>query len=275
MSALRTATPARARFGAAIRLLGRERVHPSTVLSVGGFFALWWAITAAGMISPAFLPSPLAVFPAAAELLATGELQRHLAISLARIGAGFVLASVLGVLLGLLMGIDERVADVFEPLIDLIRQIPPVAWIPLAIIWFGFGEGARVYIIFLGAFFPAVINTADGVRGLDPQVKRAAASLGARGPAMFFKVSLPAAQPAIFTGLTVGLGNAFHMIVAAELAGAVAGLGYMMLEARESFRTDIIILGMVLLMLIGISLMGVMLAIRRELLRWYFGRESQ
>jgi ABC-type nitrate/sulfonate/bicarbonate transport system permease component len=264
----------RRQVAAANRRFGLGRLRASAVVSIASFFMLWWAITAIGLVAPAFLPSPFAIFPAAAELLTTGELQNDLLMSLIRIGGGFVLACVLGVLLGLLVGLNELIADIFEPLVDLIRQIPPVAWIPLAIIWFGFGEGARIFIVFMGAFPPVMINTTDGVRGVDPQVLRAAASLGANRSAMFWKVSLPAALPSIFTGLTIGLGNAFINIVAAELAGATTGLGYMMLTARESFRTDIVILGMVLLMVIGISLMTVMLAVRRILLRWAFQRDD-
>lgn len=122
----------------------------------------------------------------------------------------------------------------------------------------------------MGAFAPIVINTVDGVNGVDPQVLRAAASLGANKRAIFYKVSLPAALPSIFTGLTIGLGNAFTNIVAAELAGATTGLGYMMLSARETFRTDIVILGMVLLMAVGVGVMGIILTTQRILLRWAF-----
>jgi ABC-type nitrate/sulfonate/bicarbonate transport system permease component len=258
------------RFIALSRVLARGHVQISAVVSIASFFLIWWAIVVAGFVPPAILPSPLAIFPAAAELLKAGELQIDFLMSVLRIGGGFLLACMLGIMLGLLMGVDERIEDIFQPLVDLIRQIPAVAWIPLAIIWFGFGEGTRIFIVFMGAFAPVVINTTDGVREVDPQVLRAAASLGANERAMFWKVTLPAALPSIFTGLTVGLGNAFTNIVAAELAGATSGLGYMMLTARESFRTDIVILGMVVLMAIGIGLMGIMLAVRRILLRWAF-----
>ena len=252
-------------------LVRSRRVQLSAVISITTFFVLWWLVARLGLVSRSYLPSPLAIFPAGRELLSTGELQVDFLMSLARIGGGYLLAVVLGVVLGILMGLDERIADIFEPHIDVARQIPAVAWIPLAIIWFGFGEGARIFIVFIGAFFPIVINTKAGVQNVDPQVLRAAASLGARGRAMFWKVSLPAAMPSIFTGFTVGLGNAFVNIVAAELAGATAGLGYMMLTAQEAFRPDIVILGMVLLMLVGVGLAAIMFAIRRHALRWTVG----
>jgi len=249
------------------------RVHPSAMLSILAFFVVWWASTRAGLISPTLLPSPFTIIPAARELLSGGELQTDVVMSVARIAGGYIVAAVLGVVVGLSMGLDSRVADVLEPHFDVARQIPAVAWIPLAIIWFGFGEGARVFIVFMGAFFPIVINTAAGLRAVDPQVLRAAASLGARGSAAFWKVSFPAALPSIFTGLTVGLGNAFTNIVAAELAGATTGIGYMMLIAREAFRPDIVILGMAVLMLTGIGLTALMLAIRRYALRWAIAPE--
>jgi ABC-type nitrate/sulfonate/bicarbonate transport system permease component len=242
--------------------------HLTSILSIGSFFLIWWAVVRVGLVSPTFLPSPFAIFPAARELLYTGELQADVLMSLARIGAGYATAAMLGVLLGLAMGLDDRVADILEPHFDVARQIPAVAWIPLAIIWFGFGEGTRIFIVFIGAFFPIVINTMAGVRNVDSQVLRAAASLGAGRSAMFWKVSLPAALPSIFTGFTVGLGSAFVNIVAAELAGATTGIGYAMLIAREAFRPDIVILGMVLLMVIGIALTGIMLAIRAHVLAW-------
>src|SRR5262245_19708894 len=112
------------------------RFRPSAILSITSFFMLWWAITAVGFVSPEFLPSPFAIFPAASELFASGELQTDLLISLVRIIGGFALACIIGILLGLLVGSSDLIADIFEPLLDLIRQIPPVGWIPLAIIWF-------------------------------------------------------------------------------------------------------------------------------------------
>lgn len=250
------------------RPLGSGHVYASAA-SISFFFFAWWIVARSGIISPEFLPSPFAIFPAGAQLFATGELQVDIVMSLFRIAGGFVLGGVLGILLGLAIGRSARTSDIFEPLLDLTRQIPAVAWIPLAIIWFGFGEGARIFIVFLGAFFPIVISTADGVRGVNPRVLSAAESLGATKSAMFWKVSLPAAMPSILSGLTIGLGNAFVNIVAAELAGATSGIGYMMLIASELLRTDIVILGMVLLMLIGTGLMAAMLLARRYLLRWF------
>jgi sulfonate transport system permease protein len=231
------------------RMLRFGNAHLTSILSIGSFFLIWWAVVRVGLVSPTFLPSPFAIFPAARELLYTGELQADVLMSLARIGAGYATAAMLGVLLGLAMGLDDRVADILEPHFDVARQIPAVAWIPLAIIWFGFGEGTRIFIVFIGAFFPIVINTMAGVRNVDSQVLRAA-------------------LPSIFTGFTVGLGSAFVNIVAAELAGATTGIGYAMLIAREAFRPDIVILGMVLLMVIGIALTGIMLAIRAHVLAW-------
>lgn len=251
------------------RRLGSAHVCASAA-SISCFFFTWWIVARSGIISPAFLPSPFAIFPAGAQLFATGELQLNVLMSLIRIGGGFLFAGVLGIPLGLAIGRSARTSDIFEPLLDLTRQIPAVAWIPLAIIWFGFGEGARVFIVFLGAFFPIVISTADGVRGVNPRVISAAESLGATKSAIFWKVSLPAAMPSILTGITTGLGAAFVNIVAAELAGATNGIGYMMLNARELLQTDVVILGMVILMVIGTGLMAAMLIVRRYLLRWAF-----
>ena len=254
-------TAARSRWG--------EALHPVSILTVVGLFGLWQVAAVNEWVSPRALPPLTSIPPAAAELLAAGELQRHIAASLFRATAGFVLAVAIGMPVGLAIGTSRWVADLLEPVVDLIRQIPPVAWLPLALIWFGIGEGSKVFVVFFGAVWPILINTADGVRGVPNGVTRAAQSLGAGRRELFFKVALPATMPAIFTGLTIGLGNSVSLIVAAELGGAFLGVGRMMFLAREVFRTDVVLLGMVILMVLGTAALGLMQLARRRLLRWH------
>ncbi|HBY95931.1 MAG TPA: hypothetical protein DEP84_18580 [Chloroflexi bacterium] len=246
-------------------------VHPLSVLSLLLIPALWFLVTSLQLVTPLFLPPPADVIRAAQELLATGELQHDLFASLFRIAAGFTLATGLGSIMGILIGRSPLLADIFEPIFDVLRQISPVAWIPLAIIWFGFGEASKLYIIFLGAFFPTLVNAAAGIRSVEPKIVDAARSLGANQRQIFVHVSLPATLPYLFTGLTIGLGNSVRFVVAAELAGATSGLGYMMMSAREVFRTDIVLVGMVAMAAIGLLAMGIIILVQKRLLHWHYG----
>ncbi|MPZ88338.1 MAG: ABC transporter permease subunit [Nitriliruptorales bacterium] len=251
-----------------------EMLHPVSIATVVGLLVLWQLASVNEWINPRALPPLTSIPPAATELLAEGELQVHIAASLFRALAGFGLAVLIGLPAGLAIGTWRWCADVMEPVVDLIRQIPPVAWLPLALIWFGIGEGSKVFVVFFGAVWPILINTADGVRSVPRGVIHAAESLGAGPRAVFFKVALPATMPAIFTGLTLALGNAVSLIVAAELGGAFEGVGRMMFLARETFRTDVVLVGMVVLMLLGTGAMGLMQLVRRRLLRWHVSSRS-
>lgn len=247
-------------------------IHPLSILSLLIIPLAWYLVTKFGLVTPLFLPPPGDVIRAAIELWAKGELQKNLIISVTRITVGFVLAVGLGSIVGILVGRSVLLADMIEPIVDLVRQISPVAWIPLAIIWFGFGEGSKIYIIFLGAFFPTLINAADGMRSVDPQVIHAAQSLGAKPYQVFLYISLPATLPYLFTGMTIGLGNSVRFVVAAELAGARSGIGYMLMSARDVFRTDVVLVGMVAMAAVGLSAMGIIMALQKRMLRWHTGR---
>jgi ABC-type nitrate/sulfonate/bicarbonate transport system permease component len=195
-------------------------------------------------------------------------LWHHLRDSLAREFLAFLWA-LWAVPLGIAMGWWKAVEQQVDPLIEILRPIPPLAWIPLSILWFGLGDTQIVYIIFLAAFFPVVLNSMAGARDVDTYLVRAGLSLGARGGELFRTVVLPAALPQIFTGIRIGLGIGWMALVAGELVAAPSGLGYMINNARTLFRSDYILLGMVLIGVLGLVLDYGMRQVMRFAMPWY------
>jgi ABC-type nitrate/sulfonate/bicarbonate transport system permease component len=218
------------------------------------------------------MPPPTAVVSAAADLMARGVLLTHILDSLYRVLMAVGAATLLGVPLGLAMGWSARFRSVVDPLLEFVRPIPPLAWIPLSILWFGIGDVQIVYIIFLAAFFPIVLNALAGARDVDTYLVRAGLSLGARPRELFTTVVLPAALPHIFTGMRVGLGIGWMALVAGELVAAPSGLGYMINNARTLFRSDYILLGMVLIGVLGLVLDYVMRQAARFAMPWHRGQ---
>jgi len=222
------------------------------------FLLVWQAVSVFGTrINPqldVMLPPPTAVFSAAVELANRHALMPQIVDSLYRVLLAVGTASVIGIPLGLAMGWFPRFRSIVDPLLEFIRPIPPLAWIPLSILWFGIGDTQIVYIIFLAAFFPIVLNSMAGARDVDTYLVRAGQSLGARPGELFATIVLPAALPNIFTGVRVGLGIGWMALVAGELVAAPTGLGYMINNARTIFRSDYILLGMVLIGVLGLLL---------------------
>jgi ABC-type nitrate/sulfonate/bicarbonate transport system permease component len=243
---------------------------------LAAFIVVWEVVSVYGQrINPqldVMMPPPTAVVSAAADLLARNVLFTHIFDSLKRVLAAVGTATLLGVPLGLAMGWSARFRAAVDPLLEFIRPIPPLAWIPLSILWFGIGDMQIVYIIFLAAFFPVVLNSMSGARDVDSYLVRAGLSLGARRGELFRTVVLPAALPQIFTGVRVGLGIGWMALVAGELVAAPSGLGYMINNARTLFRSDYILLGMVLIGVLGLVLDFVMRQIMRIAMPWYHGK---
>ncbi len=246
---------------------------------------VWQGACQAGWASPQALPSPWAVAhkwieyllpgqardPASQSWLAwalSGELPQDAAGSLHRVISGFAIAVGLALPLGLLMGASTALRAYANPLLQLLRPIPPIAYIPLAILWFGLGDPPALFLIALGAFFPILVNTVSGVAQIDAIYLRAARSLGARPARIFLRVMLPAALPFILAGLRVGMGTAFVVVIVAEMIAVNNGLGYRILEAREYFWTDKVIAGMLSIGLIGLTIDSVMEWLSHYMLRW-------
>jgi NitT/TauT family transport system permease protein len=253
---------------------------------------IWEAIVRFAHINSGLLPAPSQVFtrwlayaaptepfdPSKSGRLAwliSGELLQDAGSSLFRILVGFLIGAGLALPLGLWMGARPRAYQYLNPLIQILRPIPPIAFIPLSILWFGLGNPPAFFLISLGAFFPVLMNTIAGVRNVDPIYIRAALNLGAGQATLFRRVILPAATPYILTGMRVGIGVAFIVVIVAEMIAVNSGLGYRILEAREFFWSDKIIAGMISIGIIGLAIDTGMNRLNQHLLRWHRGMDAQ
>lgn len=192
----------------------------------------------------------------------------HLLASLCRVLGGFLLAAAAALPLGLLIGRNDFARRMLDPFLQVMRPIPVTAWLPLSMILFGLGTTSAFALVFLGAFYPILMNTIFGVRSVDPKLFEAASMLGCVGSAQFRRVVLPAALPSIFTGLRLGLGLAWFVIVVGEMTGVPQGLGAVIMDARTLSRTELVICGMIAIGLAGFVSDAIVIAISRRLLRW-------
>jgi NitT/TauT family transport system permease protein len=192
----------------------------------------------------------------------------HLVASVSRVYGGFAMACAVALPLGLMIGRLPFVRQLLDPTFQVLRPIPVTAWLPLSMIVFGLGPRSAVFLVALGAFYPILVNTIFGVRSVDPRLFEAASMLGCEGPSQFFKVVLPASLPAIFTGLRLGLGFAWVVIVVGEMTGVQTGLGAIIMEARQLSRTEIIISGMIVIGIAGFISDRVVMWLGGRLLRW-------
>jgi NitT/TauT family transport system permease protein len=226
-----------------------RRFLPFAVVAL--LVGLWWKAAAN---SPIF-PTPPAVGAGIIELAREGTLVRDILHSLSRVAVGYGLALGLALPLGSLMGWYGGVFQAFNPIIQLLRPISPIAWIPLAILWFGVGDESPTFLIFLSSFFPIVVATTSGVHLVERQYVRAAQNFEVGGLRLFRTVVFPAALPQIITGMRVGLGVAWLVVVAAEMVAIDSGLGYLIIDARNAgSRYDLVVAGMVVIGLIGFLL---------------------
>jgi NitT/TauT family transport system permease protein len=198
----------------------------------------------------------------------SGTLLTHLLASISRVYGGFALALAVALPLGLLIGRVPLVRQLIDPTIQILRPVPVTAWLPLAMIIFGLGPRSAFFLVFLGAFYPILVNTIFGVRAVEPRLFEAASMLGCTGAAQFFRVVLPAALPSIFTGMRLGLGFAWVVIVVGEMTGVQTGLGAIIMEARQLSRTEIVISGMIVIGVFGFLSDQLVMLIGKRLLKW-------
>jgi NitT/TauT family transport system permease protein len=254
--------------------LQRLRDPALAVLFPGTVLIVWHFLTYGQKYS--LIPPPSDVALALWDLAFGGinddaysrTLHIHLLASLSRVYGGFAIALTVALPLGLLIGRVPLVRRVLDPTLQVLRPIPVTAWLPLAMIMFGLGPRSAFFLVCLGAFYPILINTIFGVRTVDPRLFEAASMLGCEGTAQFFRVVLPASLPAIFTGLRLGLGFAWVVIVVGEMTGVQTGLGAIIMEARQLSRTEIVICGMVVIGIAGFISDRIVLLLGKRLLRW-------
>jgi NitT/TauT family transport system permease protein len=221
-----------------------------------------------------FFPTPLNVVAGAGELIADGTLWDHIVASLLRVGAGFLLAFLLAVPLGLVMG---RVAGAYitlNPVFQMLRPISPIAWIPIAILWFGVGNASPIFLIFISSVFPMIVQTAAGVHTIEQRYLLAAENFGVSRAKLFLQVIVPAVLPQVVVGMRISLGVAWLVVVAAEMIALRSGLGYMIMDSRNAGnRYDLVVAGMIIIGIIGLMLDATMRLLERlKAVRWRYAK---
>ena len=243
----------------------------STVVIVGLFF-IWWLVTYTGWIKPLFLPSPTEVWNAFIEVARNGftgaSLLEHTWVSTARVFGAFLLACVVGIPLGIAMGMSPVARGIFDPPIEFYRPIPPLAYLPLMIIWFGIDETSKVLLIFLSVFAPVALGARAGVKSAAIEQIHAAYSFGATRWQVIRKVILPSAMPEIITAMRIGIGFGWTTLVAAEMVAATSGLGYMVLTASKFLQTATVIMGIVVIAAIAYAFDHLMRFVERRVVPW-------
>jgi NitT/TauT family transport system permease protein len=232
---------------------------------IAALIAVWW-VSVIGTGSVIF-PTPWGVLSGAFELLKDGTLWRHIGASLLRVGTGFGLAVCVAVPLGLWMGWVRGAYRTLNPIFQILRPISPIAWIPIAILWFGVGNASPIYLIFISSVFPMIVQTTVGVHTIEKRYLRAAENFGVSRATLFKQVVIPAVLPQVLVGMRIGLGVAWLVVVAAEMIALRSGLGYMIMDSRNAGnRYDLVVAGMAIIGLIGLSLDGIMRML--EKIRW-------
>lgn len=224
-------------------------VTPAAIILI---LVLWELFCRSGLVSPLYLPSPLAIVASGIEMIKSGELLANAKASLYRIGAGFIIGSAAGIAIGLATGFSRLAEAVGNPIIHALYPVPKISLLPLIILWLGIGELSKVTIISLGVFFPVVINTYSGVKNVDPLLIKAAVSFRASRVSLIRKVILPAALPLIFAGLKLAAGTSLLLLAAAEMIAAKEGLGAMILHYGDLMLTTKLMVGVFTLSVLGI-----------------------
>jgi NitT/TauT family transport system permease protein len=242
------------------------------VLLIGALLGLWWFVVKSG--EGTIFPTPLQVVVGALELFKDGTLWDHITASLMRVGAGFFLATGIAVPLGLWMGRVPAVYRTLNPVFQILRPISPIAWIPIAILWFGVGNTSPIFLIFIASVFPMIVQTASGVHTIEQRYLLAAENFGVSRSKLFRQVVFPAVLPEIIVGMRISLGVAWLVVVAAEMIALRSGLGYMIMDSRNAGnRYDLVVAAMIIIGLIGLLLDGVMRLLEGlDSVRWRYAK---
>ena len=250
-------------------MIAAKRVLPALAV-IACIIAIWWATVLA--TASVVFPTPWQVVTGTWELVRDGTLFVHIGASLFRVGVGFGLAVLVAVPLGLWMGWVKGAYVTLNPLFQMLRPISPIAWIPIAILWFGVGNVSPIFLIFLASVFPMVVQTTVGVHTIEKRYLRAAANFGVSRATLFRQVVIPAVLPQVIVGMRIGLGVAWLVVVAAEMIALRSGLGYLIIDSRNAGnRYDLVIAGMIIIGLIGLLLDGLMRLLEGlKVVRWRY-----
>lgn len=230
---------------------------------------LWEVLAQAGVVSPQVLPAPSTVARTAWRLATTGALLSDLGTSLLRAAIGFAIGGGIAFALGVLVGFSRLAEALVDRSVQMVRAIPFLALLPLVIVWFGVGEGQKIFLVALGVAFPIYINTTLGIRQVDPKLLELGRVQGLSARQMIWRIILPGALPSILTGVRYSLATAWLALVVAETIGAESGIGFLAMDAREFLRTDVVVLTIVIYALIGVLADGIARALERRLLAWH------
>lgn len=251
---------------------GQGETRLLSVVSILGIIFVWWLVTSMGWVKPLFLPSPQAVLKKFFDVWSNGFTNTpfldHVGISAARVFGAFLLACVVGIPLGLAMGMSPLIRGIFDPPIEFYRPIPPLAYLPLMIIWFGIGETSKVLLIFLSVLAPVALGARSGVKSAAIEQIHAAYSFGANRWQVMRHVILPSALPEILTAMRIGIGFGWTTLVAAEMVAATKGLGYMVLTASQFLQTSTVIMGIIVIAIIAYAFDLLMRFVERKLVPW-------
>jgi NitT/TauT family transport system permease protein len=257
----------------------RQRLETLRAFALGAGFPILLVLIwdrAVAMSGTRLIPSPYQVavmmydfsFGGVYDDAFSGTILIHVWKSVQRVYGGFFLAALIGIPLGMLIGRIRFLRQLLDPTISLLRPIPVTAWLPLSMIFFGLGPNAAIFLVFLGAFYPILLNTIFGVRSVDPRLFEAASMLGCKGTAMFREIIFPASLPSIFNGLRIAHGFAWILIVVGEMTGVPTGLGSVVMDGRTLSRTDLVITGMIVIGACGFITDRIIVAISNRLLSW-------
>ncbi|NNG22825.1 ABC transporter permease [Telluria aromaticivorans] len=248
-----------------------NRIGPP-LLVLAAIVAIWWAVVV--QTESVIFPTPLQVVTGTMELVDDGTLWEHIGASLGRVATGFLIALVCAVPLGLWMGRVDAAYRTLNPVFQILRPISPIAWIPIAILWFGVGDMSPIFLIFLASVFPMIVQTAAGVHTIEGRYLRAAENFGVSRAKLFRQVIVPAVLPEILTGMRIGLGVAWLVVVAAEMIALRSGLGYLIMDSRNAGnRYDLVVAAMIIIGLIGLGIDALMRRLEGlKGVRWRYGR---
>lgn len=241
------------------------------VISLALLLIVWQLVFWVSDVNAALFPSPLQAFNALTEMVSNGILFTHIGASMYRFAAGYVSSVIIAVLLGLILGRIPKAFQYINPAVQLLRPISPMAWMPFIVLWFGIGDIPAIVIIFIAAFFPVLLSTVSAVGGIDPIYLKVSENFGIRQPQIMWKVIFPAAFPQIANGIHLALGTAWVFLVAGEMVGAQSGLGYLVIDARNNLRADILFADIIVIGLIGLLLDTLLKAVEKQILKAWGG----
>jgi ABC-type nitrate/sulfonate/bicarbonate transport system permease component len=238
------------------------------VIGLGAFIGLWQGLTMAGLINSFLLPSPVAVLEALREMALDGSLLVNLVASLKRVVVGYLIACFVGLSLGFVCSSSKTLAELVRPIVEAMRPIPPLAWVPIAILWFGLGDASAYYLVFIGCVFPLFFGAYTAVRSIDHNQINAALCLGASRWLLFKRVLVPASLPILMPSLRLALGIGWMCVVTAELIAAQSGLGYLIQQSRMLFQIQNVVAGMATIGFVGYFMSAVVERLERRVNAW-------